>query len=189
MVSVKSRVGSGARGVLAGVAGVALSLTLVTGCTPQPEPVESQDPFPTEEEAFAAAEETYRNYVDALNAVDLSDPETFEPVYEWTTGDLNASDRESFTQWHAEGLTKTGAAAIEEVTLVPMDNHESNELRLEACYNVDAVNVANAAGESLVSPDRPAVQHLQITLVRSAGTVTGLVLSGIDPVSTGTLNC
>ncbi len=49
--------------------------------------------FASEEEAFAAAEETYRAYVDALNQVDLSDPETFEAVYAWTTGDANADER------------------------------------------------------------------------------------------------
>ena len=68
--------------VTAAALGALLMLTLA-GCT-TPEPT---DPTPTptsafasEEEAFAAAEATYRAYVDALNEVDLSDPETFEPV-------------------------------------------------------------------------------------------------------------
>ena len=176
------------RGLLC-AAGAVFTVALVAGCTPQPEPDASQQPFATEEEAFAAAEETYRNYVDALNDVDLSDPETFEPVYEWTTGDLNASDRESFTQWHAEGLTKSGAAVIDELALVSMSDVEPVNLKLESCYNVDAVDVRNSSGDSLVSPDRPAVQHLEITLMQSEGTVTGLALSEISPVATGTLNC
>ena len=71
------------------------ALTLVTGllagCVGDPGPVETTPGFASEEEAFAAAEETYRAYVDALNQVDLSDPETFEPVFAWTTGELNAT--------------------------------------------------------------------------------------------------
>ena len=71
--------------------------------------VTSGPAFATEEEAFAAAEETYREYVDALNQVDLSDPETFEAVYAWTTGDANAKERERSSQ---PGCTPTGLAVL-----------------------------------------------------------------------------
>ncbi|MET0860918.1 MAG: hypothetical protein ABW091_07810, partial [Microbacterium sp.] len=67
-----------------------LASAALSGCTPQPAPTPTPTGFATEDEAFAAAEETYRAYVDALNQVDLSDPETFEPVYAWTTGEANA---------------------------------------------------------------------------------------------------
>ncbi len=95
--------GRGYRGrMLVRVASVTLSLALViavaTGCRPEPEPSPSGPAFATEAEAFAAAEETYRAYVDALNQVDLSDPETFEAVYAWTTGDANANERRTLTQ-------------------------------------------------------------------------------------------
>ncbi len=71
---------------------LALALGMTTACQPEPAPSPSAPVFANEEEAFAAAEETYRAYVDALNQVDLSDPETFEAVYAWTTGEANASD-------------------------------------------------------------------------------------------------
>ena len=74
---------------------LAIVLGMATGCQPEPEPSPTGPVFATEEEAFAAAEETYRAYVDALNQVDLSDPETFEAVYAWTTGDANAGERTS----------------------------------------------------------------------------------------------
>ena len=71
---------------------LALALGMTTACQPEPAPSPSGPVFANEEEAFAAAEETYRAYVDALNQVDLSDPETFEAVYAWTTGDFNADE-------------------------------------------------------------------------------------------------
>ena len=85
--------------VLSRLAPAALVLALVTGvatgCFAQPDPEPESTPlFASEDEAFAAAEETYRQYVDALNQVDLSDPETFEDVYAWTTGEANAGARE-----------------------------------------------------------------------------------------------
>ena len=77
--------------LLAAAAVLACVLITTTGCFAQPDP-EPTPLFSSEEEAFAAAEATYRAYVDALNQVDLSDPETFEEVYAWTTGDANADD-------------------------------------------------------------------------------------------------
>ena len=82
---------------------LALALGMTTACQPEPAPSPSGPVFANEEEAFAAAEETYRAYVDALNQVDLSDPETFEAVYAWTTGEANASERKTLSQMHADG--------------------------------------------------------------------------------------
>ena len=91
-----------------------LALALVAGmaaCQPEPQPTPGGPVFATEEEAFAAAEETYRAYVDALNQVDLSDPETFEAVYAWTTGELNATTGKTLSRgMHAEGVTVSGAS-------------------------------------------------------------------------------
>src|SRR5688572_28357264 len=93
---------------------LALVLTafVASGCSASPDPAESAPSFATEEEAFAAAEETYRAYVDALNKVDLSDPETFEEVFAWTTGDANAHERETLSGMHADGWTVSGNTQI-----------------------------------------------------------------------------
>lgn len=72
--------------------GAVLAVVLVSGCTPTPEPTPTPTGFANEEEAFRAAEETYRAYVDALNEVDLADPATFEPLFVWTTGEWPAPD-------------------------------------------------------------------------------------------------
>ncbi len=79
---------------LTALALVAMVAPVVAGCAPDPAPAPTTAvSFSSEEEAFAAAEETYRAYVDALNQVDLSDPGTFEAVYAWTTGEANADER------------------------------------------------------------------------------------------------
>src|SRR4029078_9293864 len=97
------------------VAALVLVATMTSGCLAQPDP-EPTPAFCPEQEALAAAEATYRAYVDALNQVDLSDPDTFEDVYAWTTGDLNSRDRENFSTWHAEGYSITGSARIDSVS-------------------------------------------------------------------------
>ena len=105
------------------LAAVAASLLLtsivVTACAASPEG-ESASPTPmfaSDEEAFAAAEATYRAYVDALNAVDLADPGTFDDVFIWTSGELNAADRKLLSAHHAAGVRKTGRQVSSLVTL------------------------------------------------------------------------
>lgn len=160
----------------------ALLVLALAGCTP-PEPTEPTptptSAFASEEEAFAAAEETYRAYVDALNQVDLSDPETFEPLYGWTVGELNASDRKQFSDWHAQGLTKSGHATV---TAVAGDRFDpsSGEVAIQACYDVTDVDILNAEGESLVSSERPDEQTLSIALTPAAGPRTHLAIVSIS---------
>ncbi|GAA4197450.1 hypothetical protein GCM10022219_25340 [Microbacterium oryzae] len=63
----------------------------LTGCVPEPAPTPTPTGFASEEEAFAAAEETYRAYIDATNARNAgkkSDPTSY------LMGEALDSDRE-----------------------------------------------------------------------------------------------
>ncbi|MFE4725460.1 hypothetical protein [Microbacterium sp. NPDC056736] len=161
------------------VIGTAVLLAL-SGCTtPEPATPTPTAAFSSEEEAFAAAEETYRAYVDALNQVDLSDPETFEQLYSLTVADLNASDRKQFSEWHADGLTKTGDAVVSRVEGKSYEE-ESGRVEIDACYDVGAVDIKNAQGESLVSAERPDIQPLTVVLVSETGQPTGLSIAAIS---------
>jgi hypothetical protein len=165
--------------LVAATAAVALVVGLAA-CQPEPQPSASGPVFASEEEAFAAAEETYRAYVDALNQVDLSDPETFEAVYAWTTGELNATDRKNFSSWHADGYEKSGDAVITAMTGAEVRGLETSEptVILDACYDVSGVDVRDGEGVSIVSPDRPAVQSLSVTFA-PADTSTRLIVESI----------
>lgn len=147
------------------VATVAL-VTALAACAPAAAPKPSPTPtgFASKEEAFAAAEKTYRAYVDALNEVDLSDPATFEPVYALTTGDARDSEKKGLSQYHAAKLRVTGDT---EITLLKGKSWQPGSGRavLDACTDVSAVEVVNENGESQVSPDRPDVQTLSVKLV------------------------
>ncbi len=151
------------------VAAFALATIAATaGCTPSaPAPSPTPSGFADEAEAFAAAEETYRAYVDALNRVDLSDPATFEDVYRWTTGDLNASDREGLSRYHAEGFTVSGETVID---LMSADewSPSAGETTLNVCLNVSDIDLVDPAGVSQVSPGRVDVQSLRVSLIGGA---------------------
>lgn len=152
----------------------ALLVLALTGCTtPEPPEPTPTPAFSSEEEAFAAAEATYRAYVDALNQVDLSDPETFEPVYELTTGEANANERESLSQMHADGWKVDGATVV---TAFAGDSYSDGSIDALVCSDVSAVDVHDATGRSMVSASRPEVYALKVTFVESP-TPTGLLIN------------
>ena len=157
-----------------------LAAGAISGCSPQPEP-EDPPQFASEEEAFAAAEETYRAYVDALNQVDLSDPETFEDVYAWTTAEANANERKTLSKMHADGWIVTGETAVEDfvgksASLDPI------EVVGTVCSNVSDIEVTDSAGASVVPDTRPDVYTLEVVFAESNTTPTGLAITSSNAV-------
>ena len=148
----------------AAAAGAVLVVALAGCGTPEPSKPTPTPVFSSEEEAFAAAEETYRAYVDALNQVDLSDPNTFEPIYDLTTGDANAGARKTFSRMHAEGLIVSGPTVAAVVEPRQMGGGDPISVELAVCLDVSEVTVTDAAGASAVSPNRPDVQSILVTI-------------------------
>ncbi|WP_349310537.1 hypothetical protein [Microbacterium sp. MM2322] len=148
------------------VATVTLAAVL-SACTPAAAPTPTPTPTPTgfasKEEAFAAAEATYRAYVDALNEVDLSDPATFEPVYALMSGDAVNKERKTLSEYHAERLTVRGESKISR--LEPIEwSPDANRAQLASCVDVSKVDVLDSSGRSIVDDERPDVQSVLITL-------------------------
>jgi hypothetical protein len=164
------------RPLRASVGALTIAAAVALGGCSTPAPAPTPTGFANEAEAFAAAEQTYRAYVDALNRVDLSDPSTFEDVYKWTTGDLNASDRESFSTYHAEGFTVTGDTITREFAAQTYDA-ATGEVVAIACSDISQINVVNVDGESQVADDRPNLYELSLTFTRSNSPENELLIS------------
>lgn len=164
------------------VATLALVIGVATACTPEPAPTPSPTGFANEEQAFAAAEETYRAYVDALDQVDLSDPETFEAVYAWTTGEANANERKNLTQMHADGWDVRGSTAV--TGFAPRSIHLGTPFKADAvvCTDVSEVQVVDASGQSMVSPNRPDEYAVEVTFVSSETTPTTIAIAASNAV-------
>ncbi|GAA1958573.1 hypothetical protein GCM10009816_20030 [Microbacterium aquimaris] len=150
--------------------GVLIVTAALAGCAPTPEPTPTPTGFASEEEAFAAAEETYRAYVDALNDVDLSDPETFEPVYALTTGEANAGARETFSEYHANGWQVNGTTIATVIVELPKGEAFATKLDLAICLDVSDVDVVDPTGDSVVGSDRPPVQAMTVSMTRGGAT-------------------
>ena len=156
-----------------------LALTLATACSPTPAPTPSPTGFASEEEAFAAAEATVREYFEAASAIDLSDPKTFEPLFDLTTADQNAFDRKRYSEYQAEEYSITGASNV--VAVQPRSwDPETQASIVDACVDVSALDLRRADGTSVVSPDRPDKQDLQIQLAFNSGRFLIASIAGSD---------
>ena len=161
------------------LAAVCAGIVVLSGCAPADEPTPTPTAaFASDEEAFAAAEETYRAYVDALNQVDLSDPDTFEPVYAWTTGEVNATEREQLTNAHADGWTVDGDTEI--VAVETLRYAQGKEIAIVVCIDVSKVVLIDADGTSRVSPDRADRASRVVTLLPGP-TTTRWAIAGLEP--------
>ncbi|TDL43243.1 hypothetical protein E2R54_08345 [Microbacterium oleivorans] len=140
----------------------------LSACAPtaSPTPSPTATGFASEEEAFAAAEATYRAYVDALNEVDLSDPATFEPVYALLSGEALDSEKRTLTQMHSDGWAVSGD------TTLPAIFKGEGLGELVVCQNVSEVDVRDAEGTSQVAADRPDVFALEVRVAFDASSDT-----------------
>lgn len=154
---------------IAGISTLLLTVGLLSACTPEPEPTPTPTAaFASEEEAFAAAEEVYRAYIDASNAVEYADPSTFEPVLSYTTGDYQTSEREELSEMHAEGFVRGGA--IEIVSFTP-EAFDDKTVTATACNDVSNTTFTDENGVSLISPDRPNRVALTLSLKAVKGSL------------------
>ncbi|MFT4136956.1 hypothetical protein [Microbacterium sp.] len=155
--------------------GAALAAVLLSGCTPTPEPTPTPTGFATDEEAFEAAEATYRAYVDALNEVDLADPATFEPVFALTTGEANKATRKSFSEMHAKHWKVSGTNTV--ALVEPLDSESLPlEAQLAVCVDVSTIQLTDADGNSVVG-QRPRQQSLLVTVAEVPDAPYGWLIS------------
>lgn len=161
------------------IVALAVTATLLSGCSGQPAPEATTPAFTSDAQAFAAAEQTYRNYVDALNHVDLSDPKTFEAVYAWTTGNLNAEDRKVFSRMHADGWVVSGDSVVTVAQPRAAEGQITSTVELAVCVNVSAVALVDSSGASMVDASRTDLQSTLVSVVISGASPTGWLLSDI----------
>lgn len=161
-----------------------LGVMVLAGCTPSPAPTPTPTAaFASEEEAFAAAEETFTEYADATNSTDLTDPSSFAEVFDWLTGEALASARENYSQFYAAGITRSGSSAFDAFTPI---EYAHATVTARTCLDVSEVQLSNADGSSAVPADRPPRQSIEIVFV-VADTDTKLAIS--STTQTENLQC
>ena len=137
----------------------ALLLSTTVGCSPTPSPPPTPTPTPlfaTEEEAFAAAEDVYREYNEAGN----SGTDTTE----FLTDAALESELETFRYLDENELQLEGAGSIKTFTATSSASVGASTI-VEAlvCLDVSAVVVRNSNGEDVTPTDRPDTFALSVS--------------------------
>jgi len=142
--------------------GALLALALVLGgCTPEPAPQPTPtSPFTSEEEAFAAAEATYRAYVDAVNErrADAGAPDP----QQYLLGQALESDIDTQRQLDQAGITVVGPSRVVNFSATST-SAGFTEVQASACLDASESRAIDSAGEDVTPPGRDPTTVLDLT--------------------------
>ncbi len=143
---------------------------MLGGCSaPAPTPTPTPTGFANEAEAFAAAEETYRAYVDALNSRRQNQATNPAPE-DFLTDAALESDTIAQEELEASGLSIVGESRIER--LLPGDRSAdyTTSISILVCLDSSATRIVDSVGTDQTPPDRATISVLEVQLkyVRAA---------------------
>lgn len=150
----------------AAVVALAMVVGVTTGCRPEPAPTPTGPVFASEEEAFAAAEETYRAYVDALNQRRADEASSPDPQ-SFLTGKALEVDIDTQRQLDQSDLTITGRTSVTSVDPVS-SQPGAGSVHLDVCLDSSGTRVLNGAGEDVTPSDRESISLLTIAFLPSS---------------------
>lgn len=141
------------------------ALLLLVGCAPDPSPSPTPTPaFASEEEAFAAAEATYREFNDVSNARRAGDADASPADY--LIGDALETDQEASEYLLEAGLRLTGEAEVVSfrgVEAVINDGRPS--VTAIVCLDSSATRVVDADGKDATPPGRQTMVALTAHMI------------------------
>lgn len=154
--------------IVSGLVALLLVGAMVTGCSGQPAPEPSTPSAPTfasDEEAFAAAEETYRAYVDAVNAR-REDPHSTPNPTSFLVGDAFADELGFQRELEESGLSIDGPTQV--VRISPTDTSaSSSRISILVCLDSSKTRLVDATGGNVTPADRPDQVGAAVSLVLS----------------------
>jgi len=134
--------------------GLAAAAVMLCGClAPAPEPTPTPTAvFASEDEAFAAAEETYRAYIDAENAR-WADPNSEPAPESFLISEALEEQIDVNRQFSEVGLRVVGENHVERIDRVRADP-ASGETVLEICIDATASRVVDETDQDVTPADR-----------------------------------
>ncbi|MBO0979218.1 hypothetical protein [Microbacterium sp. SD291] len=151
--------------LLTALGALILSAGALAGCTPEPAATPTPTAaFASEDEAFAAAEEVYRAYNDAVNLERRSDSSA-DP-HDYLIGAALEGSLETTNKLKQEGLRITGDSAVlsfsGDVAEVMID---AVTIRASICLDVSSTQILDESGADLTPQSR--ADHVPLNVVFS----------------------
>ncbi|MCC2031950.1 hypothetical protein [Microbacterium allomyrinae] len=155
------------RGPLAYALGIAALVIALSACAPAaPDPTPTPTAaFGTEEEAFAAAEATYRAYVDALNAR-RADPSALPDPMDFLIGDALEAEIDThqlLTQSHVMIVGPSRLASFHGEST----SSEYTEVVAVVCLDSTEARVIDESGADVTPADREPTIALESTFLKT----------------------
>jgi hypothetical protein len=120
--------------------------------------------FASEDEALAAAEEAYGEYVRVADQIFIEGGANPERLAEVATGDFLKASIEGFQTVQREGLRSTGGTTFRDMIVQNYSpRSDASIISVYVCEDVSNVDVVDATGNSVVALDRPPTALLQVT--------------------------
>ena len=156
------------------------AVVALTGClSPAPEPTPTPTAvFSSEEEAFAAAEETYRAYVDAVNAR-RADPQSEPDPQSFLIGEALEADIDSLREFEELGIRIHGDSLIGSVVPASADV-TTGDVALQVCYDSTGARIIDESGDDVTLADRDPTILLDVRFVAVDGDLLVESLSAVD---------
>jgi hypothetical protein len=122
--------------------------------------------FASDEEALAAAEAAYSKYEAAINEVGHGGWKDTDLYLATLAGDALRQELEGADELASRGYVQVGDTTHDTMTLQQAQDHGHGTVTLVVyvCSDVSDVDVLNQEGESVVSPERPSRQPLEVEM-------------------------
>lgn len=137
----------------------------LAACTPQPAPQPSPTGFASEEEAFAAAEATYRAYVDAVNARQSGD-NTGPAPSDFLTGVALSEEIAADAESKRTGRTAVGTVGITSVSHL---SSSSDTASIHVCLDLSDSRIVDSVGVDVTPEGRPTTFSAEVDVVATPG--------------------
>jgi len=148
---------------------LAVVAAALSGCAPAPEPTPTPTPaFASEEEAFAAAEEVYREYNEAVTAriagASTPDPQDYL-IGSALEADIDTLNLFNSRKIHLEGTSVVASFSGESADL----STAATTVVAAVCLDATRTRVVTDEGADVTPKDRPETSLLRVTFVSVDG--------------------
>ncbi|MET1044704.1 MAG: hypothetical protein ABWX59_11390 [Microbacteriaceae bacterium] len=175
------------RARLVPVSGIAVAVTLafmLSACAPDsPTVVPTEEPatpiFASDEEALAAAEAAYAEYLEVTDGLGHDTTADMRALDDVVTADYVSVPTENIAALRASGSRIVGSTSFDSTSLqqISMIDRETALLTFYTCLDVSAVRVVDSDGVDVTSPSRTNRVPLEIDMAIHRGPPIKLLVS------------
>ena len=162
---------------LAGIGALLLVAGALCGCAPESEPTPTPTTaFASEEEAFAAAEEVYQAYTDAVNAE--RDGDTSADPLSYLVGTALSGSLDTSNKLQEQGWRIVGDSSVRKFSgrAAELDTTGAT-VHANVCLDVSATSVVDSSDANVTPADRPGLVPLDVEFI---GSESGLLITSSD---------